>query len=125
MTRIIRSISAPLLVLLACAAWAYAAADIDGRWKGTVNGPEGPIELILDLKATGEVLSGSATFPMFPEMPISNGKVTATQVSFDLVFAEASFTLPFRGHLTGETLKLGIEGPAGVDSISFVRAAAN
>jgi hypothetical protein len=99
-------------------------ASIDGKWTGQFNGPEGAIELVLDLKANAEVLTGTATFPMFPEIALSNGKVTATEVAFDLVFTEMSFTLPFRGSLDGDVLKLAIQVPIGGDTIAFKRVVA-
>jgi hypothetical protein len=103
---------------------ALGLAEIDGKWSGQLNAPNGAIELVLDLKADAEVLTGTATFPMFPQMPLSNGKVTATEVTFDLVFPEMSFTLPFRGALNGDVLKLAVEGPAGSDTITFRRVVA-
>ena len=122
---VLRSVVAPAVVLLAFAAAAFAFAPIDGKWTGTVNGPEGPIDMVLDLMANGEVLTGTATFPMFPAVPLTNGMVTDTAVSFDLVFGEMSFTLPYRGKLDGESLKLVAEGPFGGDTITFVRVPAN
>jgi hypothetical protein len=120
----IRRALLPVFVLLVFTAAAFAAAAIDGKWSGKLNGPDGEVELVLDLKAADEVLTGTATFPMFPSLEISNGKVTATEVSFDLIFGQ-EFTLPFRGRLDGESLKLAITGPMGTDSISFVRLPGN
>jgi hypothetical protein len=124
MRTISRRLLPGLIFLFTCAA-AFSAATIDGKWSGKLNGPDGEIEMILDLKTTGEDLTGTATFPMAPAFPISNGKVTDTAVSFDLVFAEMSFTLPFRGRLDGEALKLSIQSPIGEDSVTFTRVPAN
>ena len=50
------------------------AAEIDGKWKTTVKGQDGDMELVFVFKADGAILTGSIVTPM-GEMPFSNGKV--------------------------------------------------
>ena len=56
-------------VLLACVmtigmAGAALAADVTGKWVGSVDTPNGPLELTFEFKAEGEALSGSVTSAM-------------------------------------------------------------
>jgi hypothetical protein len=119
-----RLLSASVL-LLALAASAFAAAGIDGRWNATMNGPDGPMQVVLDVKAEGEKLNGSLNFAAMGAAPISNGRISGSDVSFDVVLGEGAFTLPFKGKLDGDRLTLRIETPMGAEEIAFARAPAS
>ena len=56
---------------------------IDGKWKGTMAGPQGNMELIFSFQVNGESLTGSVTSPM-GEIEISNGKVEGDNFTFDV-----------------------------------------
>ncbi|MGA9294599.1 MAG: hypothetical protein WBV81_18560 [Ignavibacteriaceae bacterium] len=57
--------------------------DINGKWKGEMQTPNGPLELIYDFNVIGDSLAGTVTSPM-GELPISNGKVNGKTFSFDV-----------------------------------------
>jgi hypothetical protein len=59
------------------------AQDINGKWKGEMQSPNGPLELTFNFKASGDSLSGTVASPM-GEIPISNGKVNSKMFSFDV-----------------------------------------
>ncbi|HTY35459.1 MAG TPA: hypothetical protein VMH23_00005, partial [Bacteroidota bacterium] len=59
------------------------AQGIDGKWKGEMQGPNGPFELTFKFKVVGDSLTGAVVGQM-GEMPISNGKVKGTSFSFDV-----------------------------------------
>ncbi len=102
---------------------AYALAPIDGKWEATMEGPQGPGKVGLDLKLEQEVLTGTIDFFGFFTGPISNGKINpAGEVSFDMLIQEANITLAFKGKLEGEKLNLTLEGPMGAQPMAFVRA---
>lgn len=104
--RYIAGLAAMLLALPAL------AADIDGRWKATVEGgPNGPVELQFDLTADGERLAGTLGGPVVsPPVPITDGVIRGAQVSFSLAFPMADGAPPlvirYTGTLQGDELNL-------------------
>jgi hypothetical protein len=59
------------------------AADVNGTWKGSVDTPNGPMELTFVFEANGERLSGSVASQM-GELPIENGTVKGDDLAFDV-----------------------------------------
>ena len=57
--------------------------DINGKWKGEMQTPNGPFELTYDFKVIGDSLTGTVSSAM-GELPISNGKVNGETFSFDV-----------------------------------------
>jgi hypothetical protein len=125
MRNAIRSTVAAAVLAVTLASAAFAAAAIDGKWVGTLNGPEGPIQAALEVKAEGEKLTGSMNFASMGATAISNGKITGNDISFDLVLGDGAFTLPFKGKLDGDKLALTIESPMGAETVAFTRAPAS
>ncbi len=88
------------------------AADIDGRWKATVEGgPNGPVELQFDLTADGERLTGTLGGPVVsPPVPITDGVIRGEEVSFSLAFPMTDGAPPllirYTGTLQGDELDL-------------------
>jgi hypothetical protein len=112
-------------VLLLVAAVVLAADAITGKWVYEQQGRGGgnPVQVTLDLKASGATLSGTITQPMggrgmggggAPAAPqpvqISNGKVDGNNISFDVVreFNGNSMTTNYKGTVSGGDMKLTI-----------------
>lgn len=57
--------------------------DINGKWKGEMQTPNGSFELTYDFNVIGDSLAGTVTSPM-GQLPISNGKVDGKNFSFDV-----------------------------------------
>lgn len=93
--------------------FASNAADIDGKWKVTLKGPDGDMELVFVFKADGAVLKGSIVSPM-GEMPISNGKIEGNEFTFDLDMM--GNTIKHKGTVTGNEIKMKSEGAPGGDN---------
>ena len=53
---------------------AALAADVTGKWVGSVDTPNGALELTFELKTEGEAVSGTVGSSM-GTLPISNGKL--------------------------------------------------
>ena len=51
------------------------AADVDGKWTGTMATPMGDVPLTFTFKADGDKLTGSMLGMDGSEIPITNGKV--------------------------------------------------
>ena len=91
------------------------AADVSGKWTAEMPGRDGQtFTSTFDLKADGNTLTGSVTGRM-GESPISNGKVEGDNISFDVVreFNGNSFTIHYKGTVSGDNIKLKVEGPRG------------
>jgi hypothetical protein len=60
------------LLLLTVSAF---AADIDGKWTGTIATPNGDFPQTFNFKANGAALTGSLTIMEGMEVPIADGKI--------------------------------------------------
>jgi hypothetical protein len=95
------------LLLLAVPAM---AADVDGKWTGSIDTPNGAFPVIFVFKAEGSSLTGS-TGPTGVEVPIKKGKIDGNQISFDLDvdFGGMSFTFSYTGVVSPTEIKLRSE----------------
>jgi hypothetical protein len=87
------------------------AADIDGKWTGTIDGGGGPMQLVYNFKADGATLTGSTTGPDGMEVKLSDGKIEGNNISFNLTldFGGQSITMAAKGVLSGSDLKMVID----------------
>ena len=96
-------------LLLAVSAF---AADVDGKWSGTISTPNGDFPQTFTFKADGAKLSGSLELMPGMEIPIDEGKVDGNNISFSVTL---DFGMPFKltytGVVAGNELKL--KGDAG------------
>ena len=92
------------LLLLAVSAF---AADVDGKWSGTVQTPMGDFPMAFTFKADGAKLTGSMTGMDGMETPIAEGKVDGNNISYSVTlnFGE-EFKLSFKGVVAGNQIKL-------------------
>ena len=91
-------------------ALACNAAGIDGKWKTTMEGPDGKMELTFTFKTDGNVLTGSISTPM-GEMPITNGKINGNEFSFDIDMMGNA--MPRKCTIDGDTIKMKVDGAPG------------
>lgn len=98
------------LAFLLAAAPAFAA-DVDGKWKGTVDTPGGPVEVNYTFKADGEKLTGAALSPDGTPVAIDKGKITGSKLSFSLTldFGGGPTTFDYTGVVSPTELKLHTE----------------
>lgn len=102
-----------LLVLMVVAGIIVCnASKIDGKWKATMDGPNGSMELVFTFKADGDKLTGTTTSPMGEEIQISNGKVNGEEFSFDIDMGGNPVT--HKCKLDGEVIKMKIEMDGGM-----------
>lgn len=89
------------------------AAGIDGKWKASMEGPDGKMEIIFTFKVNDNILTGTVSTPM-GEMPISNGKINGKEFSFDIDMG--GNPMPHKGILDGDVIKMKMAGgPGGPD----------
>jgi hypothetical protein len=89
------------------------AADVDGKWAGTMATPMGDIPIGFTLKAAGATLTGTTTGPDGAEVSIKDGKVDGANISFSVTFdfGGMPFTLTYKGVVSAGTIKFS--GDAG------------
>jgi hypothetical protein len=92
------------LVLLAVPAF---AADVDGKWSGSMQTPMGDIPVGFSFKADGATLTGSTTGPDGAPVAIKDGKVDGANISFTITFdfGGMPFTLAYKGVVSADTIK--------------------
>jgi hypothetical protein len=83
------------------------AQDINGKWKGEMQSPNGSMELTFNFKVNGDTLSGTVTSPM-GETPISNGKVNSKMFSFDVNVNE--MTISHQCTVMGDSISMKVMG---------------
>jgi hypothetical protein len=100
-------IHALVLGILLLAAPAFAAA-VDGKWTGSIETPNGPVQISFTFKADASALTGTITGPDGGEIPLTGGKVDGDNISFsvDLDFGGMPFTLEYKGVVSTDQIKL-------------------
>jgi hypothetical protein len=106
-----RAITRRLVLAVALCVLALAplhAADVDGKWSGSIDTPMGAIPITFTFKADGATLSGSMGGPDGGEIPIKNGKADGNKISFNVSidFGGMSLDFAYTGTLSGDTLQM-------------------
>jgi hypothetical protein len=96
-------------LVLALGSVSALAADFNGKWSADVPGRNGntqPTTFTFTVDATAMTVTGTVTGRM-GDMPITNGKVTADTITFDVVrsFNGNSITISYAGKADGDTIK--------------------
>jgi opacity protein-like surface antigen len=78
--KIMVSLVAALALMLVAAP--ARAADVDGKWTGSLDTPMGAVEVGFNFKADGTTLSGTTTGPDGSELAIKNGKIDGDKITF-------------------------------------------
>ena len=71
-----------LVMTIGMAATAFAA-DVTGKWVGSVETPNGPLELTYEFKAEGETLTGTVASAM-GALPLDKGKVAGGVLTYQV-----------------------------------------
>ena len=106
-------------LIFALGSVAAAAADFNGKWTAEVQGRNGSpttTTFTFTVDATAMTVTGTVSGRM-GDMPISNGKVTADTITFDVVrnFNGNSFTMSYAGKADGDTIKFTRTFSAGMN----------
>ena len=96
------------LVLVAAPA---RAADVDGKWSGTLESPMGPVQMGFAFKADGAALSGTSTGPDGAELTIKDGKVDGNKISFveKATYQGMPLVFNYTGELKGDQIHFNHE----------------
>jgi hypothetical protein len=102
-----------LAVVMTMAMAAVAlAADPTGKWVGSVDTPNGPIELTFELQTEGEALTGTVTSAM-GSLPLSNGKVAGDVLTFDVALEGSTITHEATVNAAGDEIAVKATGDWG------------
>ena len=103
-------ISALLLGLMLLAAPAFAA-DVDGKWAGGLETPNGPVNVAFEFKADGPTLTGSMSGPDGAPLSIKNGKIEGQNITFNVTldFGGMPFELNYKGVVSPAEIKLTLD----------------
>jgi len=100
------------ILALAFGLWMFAglalAADVDGKWTGSVSTPNGDIPQTFNFKAEGADLTGSMVNFDGSSVAIKDGKVDGSNISFSvsLDFGGNQILLKYKGVVDKDQIKL-------------------
>jgi hypothetical protein len=96
------------LVLVAAPA---RAADVDGKWSGSLDSPMGPVQMGFNFKADGATLGGTSTTPDGAEVAIKDGKIDGNKISFvvSIDFGGMAFDLSYTGVVSPDNIQLTLD----------------
>jgi len=101
-------ILASMLMLALCVP--AFAADIDGKWTGTVQGPAGDTPVSFTFKSDGAKLTGSTPNPLDgTDVAIKEGKIDGKNITFKVSLdfgAGMPFDFDYKGVVSATDLKL-------------------
>ena len=102
---------------LTLAALPLLAADATGKWEATINGPQGDMVFVFDMKADGEALTGTISNEMMGESEIKDGKVSGDEVNFKQQMERGPrvITFAYSGKINRDEMELTrtVEGMSG------------
>jgi hypothetical protein len=103
---------APVAALLLLAVSAFAA-DVDGKWTGSVSTPNGDFPVAFNFKADGPMLNGSMAGPDGSDIAIKDGMIDGANISFwlSLDMGGTALKLTYKGVVAADQIK--ISGDAG------------
>jgi hypothetical protein len=98
---------ASVLMLFVMGVTAYAA-DVDGTWAGTVQGPMGDIPVSFTFKADGTKLTGSTTGLDGGQVQIMDGKIDGNTITFTVTFdfGGMPFMLSYKGVVSPDQIMM-------------------
>jgi hypothetical protein len=104
-----------LLVLLTIFAASVLAADVNGTWKATADGPNGSMERTFVFKTDGGKLTGETTSSMLGKSTIAEGKVDGDNVSFTITakLGDNEMKITYKGKVSGDEIHLTSDAGGG------------
>jgi opacity protein-like surface antigen len=87
------------------------AADVDGKWTGSLDTPMGAVQVGFNFKADGATLTGTTTSPDGGEIAIKNGKVDGNKISFlvSIDFGGMALDLNYTGVVKSDSVDLTLD----------------
>lgn len=108
-----------VVALVAAAGLPGLAADVAGKWQGTVQGDQGEFTLVFDFTVDGETLGGTVDGPG-GQLPITKGTIKGDDLTFN-VDLDAGTTITHEAKATGDTIVVKATGPWGTSEYTLKR----
>jgi hypothetical protein len=96
------------------------AADVSGRWKGTVHTQQGDLTLVFNFTVQGETLGGTVEGPG-GTLDITDGTIKGDAIAFNVVLDSAN-TITYDGKIRGDEIAMKSHGPWGDSEYTLQRA---
>jgi hypothetical protein len=108
MNPLARKFVTPLVLVLTLVAAPAFAADVDGKWAGTISTPGGDFPVNFDFKSDGAKLTGTTMSPDGMSVNIKDGKIEGDKITFgvSLDFGGMSFDIAYTGVVTPTEMKM-------------------
>jgi|SRR5688572_13499632 len=86
------------------------AADVDGKWAGSIETPNGAVPIGFTLKADGKTLTGTTTGPE-GEIAIKDGTIDGAAIAFkvSLEFGGMPLEISYKGTVSPSEIKLTLD----------------
>jgi hypothetical protein len=100
-------LKALLLGMLLFATPAFAAG-VDGDWSGSLDTPNGPVQIGYSFKSDGTTLTGTTTGPDGSKIPIKDGKIDGDKITFavDFDLGGTPTTFKYAGMVSADSIAL-------------------
>jgi hypothetical protein len=100
-------LKALLLAVLLFSAPAFAAG-VDGDWSGSLDTPNGAVQISYSFKADGATLTGSTTGPDGSKLAIKDGKIDGDKITFavDIDLGGTPTTFKYTGVVSANGIAL-------------------
>jgi hypothetical protein len=84
------------------------AADVDGKWSGTLSSPNGDLPVTFEFKADGAKLTGTTLGFDGSKVEIKNGTVDGQNIAFVVTFDFGGMTLDvnYKGVVSSTEIKI-------------------
>jgi hypothetical protein len=113
-----RALLAFVMILgLAARVW---ASDVTGKWVGSVETPNGALELTYELKAEGDALSGTVASAM-GSLPITDGKVSGDTITYKVTIENSTITHEAKINEAGDEITIKATGDFGTSEYKVKR----
>ena len=105
---LVSPVAADVLVLVAIPA---RAANVDGKWTGSLDTPMGAVQVGFNFKADGTTLTGTTTSPDGGEIAIKNGNIDGDKITFmiSIDFGGMALDLNYTGVVKSDTVELTLD----------------
>ena len=100
-----------LLVAVLFTAIPVFAADVDGKWTGPLETPMGEVPITFTFKADGDKLTGSMLGMDGNEIPIANGKIEGSTITYTVMldFGGMALEMNYKGVVSAGEIKLDLD----------------
>jgi hypothetical protein len=103
-----RTFTTALVLALTLVAAPAFAADVDGKWAGTISTPGGEFPVAFEFKSDGAMLTGTTMSPDGMSINIKDGKIDGDKITFgvSLDFGGMAIDIAYSGVVTATELKM-------------------